>query len=125
MRICERIAQGTPLTVICADEGMPALGTVYRWIESDETFRDRYTRAREDQAETLADQIQRLADAVDHSDRGAVDKARLQIDARKWVAAKLKPKVYGDRISQDVTIAGMSDVLREASAMLEQAKGKR
>ena len=24
--------------------------------------------------------------------------ARLRVDARKWVAAKLKPKVYGDRV---------------------------
>lgn len=31
----------------------------------------------------------------------AVQRSKLRVDARKWVAAKLKPKKYGDKI--DVT----------------------
>ena len=38
------------------------------------------------------------------------------MDARKWVAAKLKPKVYGDRIDVSVTDTriSVSDALKDA-----------
>jgi hypothetical protein len=32
------------------------------------------------------------------------NRSRLRIDARKWVASKLKPKVYGDKT--DITSGG-------------------
>jgi hypothetical protein len=40
----------------------------------------------------------------------------MQVDARKWVASKLKPKVYGDRIDVAVTENRISvmDALKEA-----------
>ena len=45
-----------------------------------------------------------------------VNQKRLQVDTRKWVAAKLKPKVYGDRIDVSVTDTriSVSDALKEA-----------
>ena len=45
-----------------------------------------------------------------------VQQKRLQVDTRKWVAAKLKPKVYGDRIDVSVTDTriSVSDALKEA-----------
>ena len=33
----------------------------------------------------------------------AVDRTRLQIDARKWYASKLAPKKYGDKVQQEVS----------------------
>lgn len=123
--ICERIANGESIRAICASKGMPSHTTVYRWIDAHDEFRSQYARAREDQAERYASELIEIAESVDTSNRVAIEAAKLRIDTRKWVASKLLPKVYGDRISQDVTIAGMSDVLREASAMLDQAKAKR
>ena len=40
----------------------------------------------------------------------------MQVDARKWVASKLKPKTYGDRIDVAVTDNRISvmDALKEA-----------
>jgi hypothetical protein len=40
----------------------------------------------------------------------------MQVDARKWVASKLKPKVYGDRIDVAVTDNRISvmDALKDA-----------
>jgi hypothetical protein len=32
-----------------------------------------------------------------------VQQKRLQVDARKWVASKLKPRTYGDRLDVSVT----------------------
>ena len=75
--------------------------TVYRWMERSDVNRARYVRAREDQADFLADQIIEIADTCEDP-----NKARLQIDARKWTASKLRPKKYGDRIDHRVEVSG-------------------
>lgn len=116
--ICSRLAAGEPLVKICRDEDMPSTTTVYRWLAADEAFRDMYARAREDQADTLADQIVDIADEYPQSvfttegrgdmqvdvqriDSAAVNHQRLRVEARKWVAAKLKPKKYGDLVRNE------------------------
>lgn len=43
-------------------------------------------------------------------DAAAVARNRLRVDARKWVAAKLKPRVYGDKVQVDANVN-----LRESS----------
>lgn len=108
--ILTRLADGEPLTRICKDPGMPGLTTVYRWLESDESFRNKYTRAREEQADTLADEIVRIADEAPPHDgeTGKIDSAwvawqRNRVEARKWTASKLKPKKYGDRLTNEHT----------------------
>lgn len=102
-RICERLASGMPLTKIVRIEGMPTMTTVYRWLAKNLIFRQMYVRAREDQADTLADEIVDLADQAIAGKEGNVDAVRLQVDARKWVAAKLKPRKYGDRVTTEHT----------------------
>ncbi len=109
-KILGRIAMGDSLNKIVSDPDMPSHTTVYRWIVDMPDFRDSYTRAREDQAETLADQIIDIADTEPaisplsgSVDSGAVQHQRLRVEARKWVAAKLKPKKYGDKITQEIT----------------------
>jgi hypothetical protein len=71
-----------------------------------------YARAREDQADTLADEILAISDeqreAVTRDGTiydPEVHRDRLRIDARKWVAAKLKPRKYGDKVE----LAGAGD----------------
>ena len=108
IEICTQIAHGVPLTKICKQEGMPVLSSVYLWLSQNKNFSDMYTKAREDQADTLADEIQAIADQMpmektDKEGNTSFDSAyiqwmRLRVDARKWVAAKLKPKKYGDRV---------------------------
>lgn len=93
---------------------MPHVSTVYRWLVAKPAFRDMYARAREDQADTLADEIVDIADetpdivtddekGVFMIDGAAIQRQRLRVDARKWVAAKLKPRKYGDRIAQEMS----------------------
>lgn len=94
--ICNRIASGEPLTKICLEDDMPNITTVFRWINSFEAFRAQYVRAREDQADALADQIVQFSDEAS-LDPNSIAKARLQMEARKWTAGKLRPKKYGDR----------------------------
>lgn len=113
--ICGRLADGESLKAICADPEMPGRSTVYQWLVAQPAFADMYARAREEQADTLADEIVAIADEADVSTSGdgeevrlqldatAVARNRLRVDARKWVAAKLKPRKYGDRIAQEVS----------------------
>jgi len=105
--ICSRLVNGESLKSICRDPLMPDIKTVYLWMGQNEEFLYQYARAREDQADTLADEIQDIADTeptqvvddkgVARIDSGYVNWMRLRIDSRKWVASKLKPKKYGDR----------------------------
>lgn len=113
-RICEKLADGESLRTICAEEGMPSKGTVCRWLATNTEFRDQYARAREAQAEFYADEITDIADDgtndwIEKRSRDgvpigyvvngeAVQRSKLRVDARKWVASKLLPKVYGDRV---------------------------
>ena len=106
------------LASICKSEDMPSTTTVYNWLNNDEhsNFLDMYTRAREAQADLLADQIISIADdqsndTIINESTGApqmnaewVARCRLQVDARKWKASKLAPRKYGDRTQHDVTI---------------------
>jgi hypothetical protein len=99
--ICDRLAAGETLRGICRDDAMPDQTTVFRWLRQHEDFRKQYACAREDQADNWGDEI------VEISDHGAPDdtqRARLMVDARKWLMSKAAPKKYGDKI--DHTLAG-------------------
>lgn len=94
VRICDELSSGKSLREICEADGMPAESTVRGWVLEDyDGFAAQYARARETQADTYADDIVRIADTTKDANL-----ARVQIDARKWVAGKLRPKVYGDRL---------------------------
>lgn len=97
--ICERLAFGESLRTICAEQGMPAVGSVMRWLASDDEqhaqFREQYMRAREGQAEALVDRALDVARLAPETQYG-IERARLEIDTIKWYAGKVRPKVYGD-----------------------------
>lgn len=117
--ICERIIDGGALYRICQTDGFPSEGTVYRWLEEHEGFREKYARARELQQDREADHIVVIADETEDP-----QKARLQIDARKWRASKLAPKKYGDKLdlNHTGTIERLSD--DQLDARLSQLLGK-
>jgi hypothetical protein len=100
-RICEEMEQGKSLRQVCAMEGMPNKWTVLRWLDADEggEMRAQYARAREALADYYVEEIISIADEADDP-----QKARLQVDARKWVSSKLAPKRYGDKL--ETTLQG-------------------
>jgi hypothetical protein len=109
--ICEEIAAGRGLVSICQDKTgpikVPDIKVVRRWLIQDaETF-SAYTRARKEQAELYADQIIELGDAATPADCHV---RRLQCDNRKWKAAKLDQKAWGDQAG-GVTINNNVQVL--------------
>lgn len=126
--ICSRIAQGTPLRTICADAGMPGLATVITWLGKYPEFQAQYARAREEQADALADDIVRIADEAPppDSETGKIDSAwvawqRNRIDARKWTASKLRPKKYGDRVEADVKHSGAVEIKNITRTIIDHA----
>lgn len=104
-QICERMAQGETLRKICAAPDMPNITTVWKWKEADDVLGKQYAHAREAQADA---QFERIGDTVDKVESGALDpaQARTMIDALKWTAGKLRPKVYGDKVA----IGGADDL---------------
>jgi len=101
--VAERILAALPyadggMEEVCEAEDMPGARTVYRWLASDDpmfaSFRQEYARAREMSGEVQA--FRGLRDALTANDAAL---GRLKYDARKWVAGKLKAKVYGDKVA--------------------------
>jgi hypothetical protein len=101
--VCELLIEGHSLRAIAANRELfpmeNSASHLLRWLTGDPARLQRYARAREAAADLLADQV------VEVSREQARDPQcrRVEIDALKWYAAKLRPKVYGDRIEQDIT----------------------
>lgn len=75
------------------------------------------------QAEFYADSLAELAKEADGLDGAGVAAKRLQVDTLKWVASKLLPRKYGDRldISGEVSVShDLSQRLTAAIARLNR-----
>lgn len=120
--ICNLLMLGESLRSICKRQGMPAIRTVMYWLQRHEDFMQQYARAREVQAELLAEEIIAIADdsngdvivdenGNEQTNHERVARSRLRVDARKWYASKLAPKRYGDKITheQNITITDLTD----------------
>lgn len=91
---------------------MPARSTIFKWLGANTEFADQYARAREAQADAIFDDILTIADTMQMGKKvkrmpggkletvtgDMIEHRRLQVDARKWMAGKLRPKKYGDKI---------------------------
>lgn len=110
--ICARIADGESLRAICRDEGMPAKGTVFRWIAQIKEFQDQYEAAMVQRSEAMFEDILEIADDTSRdtidTENGEkansewISRSRLRVDARKWMLSKMMPKKYGDKITQEL-----------------------
>ena len=137
-RICEEIAAGRSVASICKDEDMPAASTVFLWLAKNPEFSERYTRAREAQADALFDEALNIADtpadgvkikvlpsgSVEKTYGDMIEHRRLQVDTRKWAAARLAPKKYGDRLDMNVTGSLQTVSDENLDARIAQLLGK-
>jgi hypothetical protein len=99
--VCARISTGELVGDVCADIGVTPWA-ITNWA-AQEPFAPLYARARERQAHAIAEKAYREAEAA-HGDSASVQAARLRFDAGRWLASKIAPKVYGDKL--DVTSGG-------------------
>lgn len=127
--ICMMLSEGLSLRqILKADTtgALPAQSTVYEWLLRHPAFAEQYARAREEQADTNADEILDIADEMppeytDEKGRTSLDLTYIQwqknrIEARKWTAAKLRPKKYGDRVAVEGVEGGAPIATQDATA---------
>jgi hypothetical protein len=127
--ICMMLSEGMSLRqILKADKTgvLPAQSTVYEWLLRHPSFAEQYARAREEQADTNADEILEIADErppefKDDKGRTYLDQTYIawqknRIEARKWTAMKLKPKKYGDRVALEGVEGGAAIKTEDASA---------
>lgn len=114
-RICEKLACGQSMRTVCAGDDMPCMQTVFTWLRNNKEFLEQYTRAKEEAADAFIEEMLDISDdgTNDWMERNDpknagydyngehVQRSRLRVDTRKWVASKLKPKKYGDKL--DIT----------------------
>lgn len=131
--VCLRVSKGELVKFAAEAEGTTAQ-TIRAWALSDpKGLGLLYTRAREEQSHSLAEQAVMIADGEDALTllyEQAIDQAedaiggtpngskiiaslrsnqltrdRMRMDARKWLTSKIAPRLYGDKIE----IAGDPD----------------
>jgi hypothetical protein len=105
--IFDRVGAGASLTTAIKGIGI-SYSQAQRVLDANPELEEAYEKAKKIRAARLAEEIIELADAEIPSHLQGVEisawvnQKRLQVDARKWVAAKLYPKVYGDKIDVSV-----------------------
>jgi hypothetical protein len=107
-KICDLLSEGTPLRAICRLDDMPDWRTVYEWIERDEAFSGRVTRAREHGVEAIAQDTLAMIDEqpryVEDAKGGTrIDPAyiqwtKLRTEQRMKLLACWSPNRYGNRV---------------------------
>jgi len=135
--VCERLSLGESMRSIARDPDMPGITTLFKWIRTDDEFAAQYDRAKEESADAIYDEIQEIADdgtndwVEQHGDDAAkaayklngesIQRSRLRVDTRKWMASKMKPKRYGDRqiIDQTTTTVAIDDLSKVADFLRE------
>ena len=127
--LLQRITDGDSLLDIVQSDGdWPSYRTIFRRIESDSDFRDRYDRARAVQAERWADELITLSDSLpEDATVEQIAAAKLQVETRKWIISKRLPKKYGDAPTSSLNVTSTTNnflVVTEAERldMIEQRK---
>lgn len=106
--ICERVAthdMGIQRLVNFYDD-LPNKETIREWKLKHPEFAVQYALAKQIQVDNYAEDIIDIADngSKDYAmtedgfqlDTEHINRSRLRIDSRKWMASKLAPKIYGD-----------------------------
>lgn len=114
--ICDKISQGLSIRQLQRTDGLPERQVILKWLRENLPFQTQYALAREEAADLFAEEINEIVDSCPPI-MEEIQKARLQVDAKKWIACKLKPKKYGDRIAVDGDIilrAGLAELVDKA-----------
>ena len=138
-RICSQLSDGDSMRTVCKPSDMPCKATLFCWLRTIPEFLDQYTKAKEESADALTDEMLDIADNANNDwmeqngdsegyrlNGESIQRSRLRVDTRKWAASKLKPKKYGDKIQQEISgVLGLTDLtndeLTRRIQQLEQA----
>lgn len=100
----------------------PAESTIFIWLSMHASFSEQYARAKVYQVESLVDDILEIADDtsndyVENADgvlivnHENIQRSKLRIDTRKWLAAKLCPRLYGDKATDKPQVESLLETL--------------
>lgn len=118
--LMERLAAGETLKAICESEDkFPSRATVLRWVVGNVgNCSEAYTRAREEGIHAMIDETIEISDDTsrdtvtktgrdgeeyEEANTEWIQRSRLRVDTRKWLASKIVPKIYGERIQQELS----------------------
>jgi hypothetical protein len=124
-RLLPLIGSGLSLPAALAQlpEPKPSIWALKRRVRQDPDLERRYRDAQESRADALADEIAALVDqpipaGLRGSDASAwVQQQRLRVDTKKWLACKLFPRRWGDKVELSVDVAARISI----TAALENA----
>lgn len=137
LEICDKISNSSKgLRTLCNENThWPDRSNIFRWRLRIKEFRDLYDEAKKNQVEALVDDCLDISDETSHDiitkvakdgseyevcNSEYINRSRLRVDTRKWLAQKLAPKTYGDRTdhNHDV-ILRPEDALKELKRLAE------
>ena len=104
IEIIRAVSSGRSLSSVLSAAGMPDWVMFYATLAIAPELQLAYDKAVQDRADKLVDEILTIADeempeGLEGSSASAwVQRKRMQVDARKWIASKFRPKLYGDRV---------------------------
>ena len=124
-KILDKISEGKSLVSAVKLCQVPYAVAKYQ-LRVNAALHTKYKAAIEERGDYLADELVDLSDEMPPEGldpqliNAWVNRQRLRIDARKWSAAKLRPKQWGDKIDVSVTHTQISitQALREAEGRL-------
>lgn len=126
--IVQRLASGELLKNILNDERMPSYMTVHREEERDPDFGADMRLARRVCASVLVDEVLEISDDAreDYKPDGSINyeivaRSKMRADNRKWVASKLDPMRFSEKVQTDITSGGEKLDSKEISP-LESAR---
>ncbi len=109
IEICDAIAESyKSLKTLCKlNPSWPRYRTLRTWIREREEMQHLYAQAKEDQGDLFVEEMLEISDdgTSDYYENAKgemvfdsehVQRSRLRVDTRKWIASKYKPKKYGD-----------------------------
>jgi hypothetical protein len=93
--LCQWIADGNSMNQYCKRTGRRP-STIYRWLSQNGLFREKYSRAHDDRADTLVDHMLAIVDSLpQYVSMEDVKRAELQVNTRKWCAERMRPTKWG------------------------------
>ena len=99
--ICERLARSDkPISeIVKGKKYLPSESRFMVWLIETPSLQERYAHAKERQADYIAFDTLRIS-----REESNPNKARNMIQANQWVASKLSPKKYGDKLELNGTL---------------------
>jgi transposase-like protein len=106
--ICDRLAEGQPLTAICRDMGL-AWRTVYDWRTKHSEFGEAFEIARQIGYDAIAESCIDIADNDDAEADPQRDK--LRVWTRLQLLSKWSPKKYSEKLDLSAQVNGTFTVV--------------